>query len=633
VDPRIIEGGLVVGSLGAWIGLYGLMLLVTRPRHVTPLPATQDLGPEPPAVVSLVASGWELGVDAAESTLLDLGARKVFEFRQPADDPLHTTVHMRQENPTGLSPYERRVFDRVAGLTVGGVVPLTALTFRDPGRSQTWWKNLRAEVIADARARGLSRRRFSPAIIGTLVGAAVVAATGIAAGVLHYDRRTQGDDPVGIAIAVGIFAFLCLAGWAGRPIGERDTPAGREAAARWLGVRNWLRAHDAFADLPPSAVAVWDRYLPYGAAVGVTRVASAVIDLGMGDRKRVWSSYGGSWHRVRVRYPGFGSRYGKTAPKLIIRGLIAVGIGYAILRWWYGLIERTAAISQLQGTPVPGFSGLAQTVGLFAGVGLVGYGGYVLLRTAIDLAAPLTVTGQVLWLQVWQQTSGGENSPPQPTLYYLAVDDGRADRTTAWAMPAALFSTCDTGDTVTIAVRRWSRRVRTVTLDERGTSGHAAGAAESTSDDQEKLVAAMLGTGGTAGARTLPGAATPATLLTAEEVSQALGIPVTRLDSALPGPLGVIQFSSTDRNKVVLMLQVADGTMGKLAWRTNSRGDALAGIGDGAYTKGDRAAARHGDTTVLLTLLGDGKVRRQALPALLRQATARLHPPPAELVV
>jgi hypothetical protein len=66
---------------------------------------------------------------------------------------------------------------------------------------------------------------------------------------------------------------------AGKVGGERDTAAGRAVAARWLGVRDWLAAHESFADPPPAAVTVWDRYLPYGAALGVTRVAGQVIDL------------------------------------------------------------------------------------------------------------------------------------------------------------------------------------------------------------------------------------------------------------------------------------------------------------------------------------------------------------------
>ena len=85
--PAVARGGRVVRAL------YGLALLATRPRGVQPAPATPDLGPEPPAVASLLASGWDLTEDAAEATLLDLGARRFIEFRQPDDDPMHTTIH------------------------------------------------------------------------------------------------------------------------------------------------------------------------------------------------------------------------------------------------------------------------------------------------------------------------------------------------------------------------------------------------------------------------------------------------------------------------------------------------------------------------------------------------------------
>src|SRR3989440_12275456 len=122
-----------VAAVGGWLVLYGLVLLGTRPARPEPAPATQDLpGAEPPAVVSLLAGYWDLSEDAAESTLIDLAARRYLEFRQPGNDPVQTTVHVRDPNPAGLGASQRRIFDRVAGLAVGGVVPLTALTFRDP---------------------------------------------------------------------------------------------------------------------------------------------------------------------------------------------------------------------------------------------------------------------------------------------------------------------------------------------------------------------------------------------------------------------------------------------------------------------------------------------------------------------
>src|SRR5439155_20434666 len=121
----------------------------------------------------------------------------------------------------------------------------------------------------------------------------------------------------------------------------RDTPAGREVAGRWLGLRAYLRGDESFANLPPSAVAVWDRYLSYGDAVGATRVCSAVIDLGMGNRKRVWSSFGGTWHRVRVRYPKVWGRYGAKATPLIVWAVVNLALGFAVLRYRHVVTDRT----------------------------------------------------------------------------------------------------------------------------------------------------------------------------------------------------------------------------------------------------------------------------------------------------
>src|ERR1051326_2379306 len=88
---------LVVGATGVavWCAAFVGCLVATSPRRVHPAPPTQDFGgPEPPAVVSLLANHWEVTEDAAESTLLDLAARKVIEFRQPGDDPAQTTIHI-----------------------------------------------------------------------------------------------------------------------------------------------------------------------------------------------------------------------------------------------------------------------------------------------------------------------------------------------------------------------------------------------------------------------------------------------------------------------------------------------------------------------------------------------------------
>ncbi|BCB90768.1 hypothetical protein Psuf_080810 [Phytohabitans suffuscus] len=435
MDNRALLDLAVSGiAVGGWFLAYGLARLVTRPASPPPEPATPDLGPEPPAVVSLLVNRWAITEDAAESTLLDLAARRFVELRQPGNEPAQTTVHLPAAAPdeSGLRPYERRVLSRVRGLAVGGVVPLTALTFRDQAQAKSWNKRLRAEVVADARAAGLSRRRFGPGVVGALVALAALAAVVTGAAAFHYGVWSESEDNAGFA--AGIVTLVFLSGIAAVSPGERDTPLGRRVAARWLGVRDWLRGHEQFAELPPASVAVWDRYLGYGAAVGATHLTSAVLDLGMGNRELVWSSYGGTWHRVRVRYPRFWGRYGRTTSKLVVRAVVPTVAGAVLLRFAPGGLDSLPDLDG-RGLRVPD---LVTNAVLAVGLLLVAAGLYRLVRTLADLATERTVTGEVLWLEVWLSNSGNDNDrPPTPWLHYLAVDDGTDDRTTAWACPAS----------------------------------------------------------------------------------------------------------------------------------------------------------------------------------------------------
>jgi hypothetical protein len=601
VDERAVgDLGLAVVSLGLWSFLYIGARLLTRPADPRPEPATMELGPEPPALVSLLVNRWTLTEDAAESTLLDLAARKFFELRQPGSDPVHTTVHLPRTPPEAgaLRPYERMVLDRVRGLAVDGVVPLSALTFRDAGQAQSWNKRLRAAVIAEAREAGLSRRRFGKGLTTFLVFAAVAAAIGVGLAALHYGLWNPGKDNDDPGIGTGIVAFGVLSFIVGRTGGERDTPEGRKVAARWLGVRDWLRGHDQFAELPPAAVAVWDRYLGYGAAVGATRLASAVLDLDMGNRKLVWSSFGDTWHRVRVRYPRFWPRYGRPLPRLLLRSALCLFAGGVI----FHLMGRP------EFAPQPGTNKWAHLlVAVIESLGplLIALGAYTFVRSLLDLVTERTITGEVLWIEVWESSGGGEDAPPVPWLHYLAIDDGTADRTTAWALPSVFSDRSTDGDTVTIRVRPWSRRIGEITVVGRGRSRELVETV--TAEDTGSLAVSMMAP-----------AATPFSFAVAD-VSQMLGVEVT----GTPLPMAGTQYAPVAGGKPLLLIQSVSGLPGRVAWRANSRGTELPGVLDGAFLSGERAAVRHGDTTVVLTLLGEARSRSEFLPWLLGQAAGR----------
>jgi hypothetical protein len=419
----------------AWLLCYLVVVVATRPRRVTAEPATPDLGPEPPAVVNLLVNRWRMTARAAEATLLDLAARGVVELRQTGDDPTHTTVHLRESTPAGLKPFEKDVWDRVRKLSVNGVVPVTALAFRNWADSWHWRSSLRRDVVAEARRLGLSRRRLPRTVVSALLGAAGVAAIGPAVvGFTHDDVRG--------ALGFGSWAWVAMALLVRWWMGERETPDGLVTAGRWLGVREWLRAHDEFANLPPAAVKVWGRYLSYGAALGTTPLTSRVVNLGMGSRYRVWSTYGGRWRRVRVRYPRLRPHSGVRTHGLLVMAAVALLAGTPML--------LSGVRSVLTGTDR----------WLLLGTGAVAttYGGYVVVRAWRDRHRTHTLTGEVLWVRPWRYIWWSKKRGLEPWLDFVAVDDGGADKTTAWALPRDKGAAIP-GDVVEITVRPWSRRV------------------------------------------------------------------------------------------------------------------------------------------------------------------------------
>ncbi|MFC0506530.1 DUF2207 family protein [Micromonospora costi] len=615
-DNLAVELFLPLACLAVWAAVYGLARLSNRPAGVTPAPAGMDLpGQEPPAVVSLLANQWQVTVDAAESTLLDLAARGYVELRQADADPQHTTVHLTGRSPEHLTRYERLVHDRVTQRAVDGVVPLTALSFSDAGRAASWSKRMRRYVVADARRLGLSRRRFSKVMVTTLGILGVLAAAGVTAGVWHYLRRT-GDDPFG-AVAALVLTAAALAAIAGRDLGERDTPAGREVAARWLGLRTWLAGHESFADLPPAAVTVWDRYLSYGAALGVTRVASRVIHLGIADRKRLWSSYGGGWRQVPVTYPAGLPRYGQALGWIVFRAILAAMVG-----WTFARVVGAALLAPAPGSP-DAEAGLWSrltsidpvTLGVVTlGLVLLGYAGYLGVRALIDLVAPADVTGEVLWQQVRQVRSSDSDRSSTPINHYLVVDDGRAEQLRAWVLPEEIAGECRLGDVVTVRVRPWTRRVTRVTVHR--PASETAEPFDDTEDEETGVGAATAG----------PAVVRPDHLLSAAEVGTALGV---RVSLVRPESADEARWAARfvdGRGSTVLGVTVVPG--GRMATATllmsRSVGQALPGVGDEAYVGRDRVTGRRGDVVVLIVrphaVPGDGPV----LAGLLTTALSRL---------
>jgi hypothetical protein len=279
--------GVAAGML--WLGAAAFFYAARHPADPPVGPRTLDLGPEPPAVANVLVHGFRVTDEAVAATLIDLAARRFVEVEQRGPGVFYIRLRSARQEP--LTPYERRVLSHLERLASGGVVPAEALTTGPADVSSGWRREFESEVVADAQGRGLSRDAVRGWMF--LVRSALGALPALAAVLLEV-----------YAVAIGIVAAVgWIVGWIQARHPQRETPLGLEAASRWLGVRAELAANEVFARYSPLTVPLWDRLLAYGAALGVAHGASRPLPMGTESDTHAWSSYGGGWRPVRVRYP------------------------------------------------------------------------------------------------------------------------------------------------------------------------------------------------------------------------------------------------------------------------------------------------------------------------------------------
>jgi hypothetical protein len=428
------------GSAALWAALLGLLAAATNPREVDPGPATLDLGgPEPPAVVNLLAGDWRLAHEAIPATLLDLAARGHLTIDQYGEQTMvrvraHPPVNGSPAGAAPLTPYERMVLDHLRDLaddTDDGAIPAEALTTGPDEQSKRWWKRFHHAVVDDARARGLSRPRWSRGVrvllSATALGVAV--AVGLAITTLPDDPdTTDDDDPLGAALALGVVTWGGLLAIVEAVAEERDTRQGREVAARWLGLREMLAQDRLFAEQPPAGVAIWDRHIAYGAALGVARGAVAALPLGAESDHEAWSPVGGRWRVVHIRYPQrIPPGYGRHPFKVAALGLLQGALAGAVLRFSPDGLEAVRdAIRDVAEEDIPTAVGTGLAVALAA---VLAAAGLVALRAAWMFAygvADLVSGRDVI-----------EGRVLRHRMRYVAVDDGTRKRLRAWLLPTS----------------------------------------------------------------------------------------------------------------------------------------------------------------------------------------------------
>ena len=423
-------------ALAAWLALLGLFAIATRARTPPPGPEALELpGDEPPAVVAMLTDGWEVGHEAVPATLIDLAARKIVAIEGVG--PERFVVRLRPNASTaGLTFYEQQVLSHVRGLaSPDGTVPCEALTTGPEGDSVAWWKRFQASVVEDARDRGLSRGRWSRWMLAVLGATALVPAAlaALALVTVPPEEGAEEENPVGAFIGATAIAWFPLMALPRKLRAERETPAGREAAAKWLGLREHLDATGGFASAPPAAVAIWDRFLSYGAALGVAGAAVRALPLGSESDTEAWTAHGGHWRVVHIDYPKrLPPGWGKPPLLATAIGLAGLLGGLFVARIFFPLMADLVG-DVLDSTHDEGFNPLNLiAIGILAipttvTAILIGRSAFMLGAAVPDLFVTRELNGVVLRIRRHEKVS------------YLAVDEGSGTKVRAWVVAPAML--------------------------------------------------------------------------------------------------------------------------------------------------------------------------------------------------
>jgi hypothetical protein len=446
--------------------VFAAVLAATRRSPAPPtLPAMSVLGPQTPAVANLLANGGTVTPDAVPATLLDLAARRVVKIDESADGTY--TCRLTAQGPSSLTPYEDQVLALLRRRAVDGVVPAKALTAGPAEEASGWMRNFRSKVVAEASKTGMCVPRWPPRAVAVLAGLALGAFV-LAA---YSGNESSMTWPEAVAIGVSILVAVVLVR-VFRDDAQMVTPAGVDAQARWLSLRHYLHDDELFSSLPPTAVAVRDRFMAYGAALGVAAAAVRAIPMGAESDKWAWSRYGGRWRQVYVLYPGrwppaWGSSPGQAASQAAWLG--AFGLFWL---WVSSLllpkVEFGPHADQLTRLISAGTVLVAAASLLAVCIAL-----WLLLAAMVGLVWARQVTGEAIRIR---GTTGEEGA----RAYIAVYEGGSADYVRAWVAAPRTLSSVHEYDVVTVKVAPFLGYVssaRHANVSEAKTASPAPGAA------------------------------------------------------------------------------------------------------------------------------------------------------------
>jgi hypothetical protein len=572
-------GMLAIAAAAGWLLAFSLCAMVTRlpPRWAgAAAPGPGQVG-ERPALANLTVTRGRLNGAAYPATILDLAAKGHLMITERMRGQLWCDLPAAAPADSGLAESERLVLADVRRLAGRGGVPFEAVAEACASDVRGKWDPFEHAVRTEGRQAGLTRPRLPVAVQAPLyVGAGVVGVLAFAA--VDAVPHTSG---VVAPLVAAFFAFIIPVTMVGS-LSQKDRLTGRGAAVGAWAAREATDAAAGWHHLGPVpasspeelstlalAVAAGAPVALPGASPGLAagvrpgpRTASSPQTSETPRPAAAWSSVGRQWRLVKI------------GPTSYLRLHPAA---------WLPLAAVLAVLA-LATSLLPSPFGELLPLLLAAGAAAAAVAGVRGLATRLATPAEVSFQGQVI--ARWVERRGDNDSDWDASC--IAVDDG--ERSWSFDVSDAAFGQLALGDTVAVRASPRSGKLLSLVPLRDGTDGEAAAPGRAGPD---LMAAGEL-------FRVTPGP--PGPLLTAEEVTAAVGHPVQATGFQI-GVLGGVYRGE----ELTVSITVATGALGGLSSGPARRwGRPVPGIGDEAWliNRHHTVVFRVGDHTRKITVSG-----------------------------
>jgi uncharacterized membrane protein len=232
--------------------------------------ATTDVGEylreppdDPPAFVPTLMHWGDVQPIALSATIVDLAQRGFLTITETHEDHLilkdKTDWRLTQQaHDEPLRPFEAAVLGQLFGEGPETTQSAFAHWCRNHRTdADRWWRDVKSKVKADFDARAYLEGGKGAAYAINVLVAFVVIGLSIAA-------VAAGATWAIVGIVAGTAQALLTA------LLRRRTPAGAQRLAEWQAFKRFLKDFSQLEDAPVGHLILWERYLVYAVALGVT---------------------------------------------------------------------------------------------------------------------------------------------------------------------------------------------------------------------------------------------------------------------------------------------------------------------------------------------------------------------------